>query len=40
MATDAKDAARLDRLRRLQPSRYQELMRRKADEEKGKTEPK
>jgi hypothetical protein len=40
MATDAKDATRLDRLRRLQPSRYQELMRRKADEEKGKTEPK
>jgi hypothetical protein len=26
MASDAKDAQRLDRIRRLQPSRYQEIL--------------
>lgn len=40
MVDTAKDNARMERLRRLQPSRYQELMRRKANDEKAKSETK
>lgn len=37
---EAKEAAQLDRIRRRQPARYQELMRRKQAEEKAKAEKK